>query len=142
MTFRTRALAAALLLTAAPLLAACGGSSDAGAPLDEQVTTQAPVPVQAVDPAHDACMGEAATQAATIEGVDPSTLEGDYELMGLCDELVWAYPDDEGRVVHAVGCVAEYVEGHIKDGVFEAAYADGTQVPELMNDPFSIGVCV
>lgn len=121
MTYRTRVLTAALFITAAPLLAACGGSADA---------------------AHDACMGEAASKAGQIEAVDASIYEGDYELMGLCDSLVEAYPDDEGRVLHAVGCVADYVEGHIQDGVFEEAYRSGTSASELMNDPFSIGVCV
>lgn len=88
-------------------------------------------------------MGEAATQAASIEGGEASNFEGDYDLMGLCDDLVEAFEGDEGRVVHAVGCVADYVESNIKgDGVFSSAYRDGSTVPDLMDDPFSTGSCV
>ena len=117
---RPRVVAAALVFAAAPLLSACGGSANA---------------------AHDACMGEAATKAAQVEGVDPSTYEGDYDLMSLCDELVGMY-EDEGRVVHVVGCIADHVGGEIRDGgSFSLAYGDGKTVPDLMDDPFSIGVC-
>lgn len=122
MTSRTRfTLAAVPLLIAAPLLSACGGSANA---------------------AHDACMGEAAVQAAAIDGVDSSTYEGDYDLMALCDSLVEAYPDDSGRVVHAVGCVADYVEDNITDGVFSEAYRSGSTAADLMDDPMSVGVCL
>lgn len=118
-----RALAAlALSFAAIPLLSACGGAASA---------------------AHDSCMGEAASQAASIEGVGASEYEGDYDLMGLCDDLVEAFEGNEGRVVHAVGCVADYVESNIKgDGVFSSAYRDGSTVPDLMDDPFSTGSCV
>lgn len=117
---RTHALAASLALVAAPALVACGGSANA---------------------AHDACMGEAAAQAAQIEGVDPSTHEGDYDLMGLCDELVGMY-DDEGRVVHTVGCIADYVGENITEGgVYVSARQDGTTIPDLMDDPFSVSAC-
>jgi len=86
-------------------------------------------------------MGEAAAQAAQIEGVDPSTHEGDYDLMGLCDELVGMY-DDEGRVVHTVGCIADYVGENITEGgVYVSARQDGTTIPDLMDDPFSVSAC-
>ena len=116
------AVTLALAVATLPLLAACGGAAGA---------------------AHDSCMGEAASQAGSIEGVGASEFEGDYDLMGLCDELVGAFEGDEGRVVHAVGCVADYVESNIEgDGVFSSAYRDGSTVPDLMDDPFSIGACV
>ena len=107
------------LAMSAPLLSACGST----------------------DAAHDACMAASAERAAKIDGGAASDYAGDYDLMGLCDDLVGAYPDDEGRVVHAVGCVADYVEANL-DNVFQAARADGATAADLMDDPMSISVCL
>lgn len=114
--------ALALTFAAIPLLAACGGAASA---------------------AHDSCMGEASSQAGSIEGVGASEFEGDYDLMDLCDELVEHYEGDEGRILHAVECIGERVESGIEgDGIFSSAYSDGTTVPDLMDDPFSTGACL
>ena len=115
---RTLSIVAALLMSA-PLLSACGST----------------------DAAHDACMAASAERAAKIDGGAASAYEGDYELMGLCDDLVGAYPGDEGQVLHGVGCVAGYVESNL-EGVYSQARADGVTAPSLMADPMSVGVCL
>src|SRR5690606_30914551 len=118
MTSRTRLALAVPLLLIAPALAACGGSANA---------------------AHDACMGEAASQAAAIDGVDSSTYEGDYDLMSLCDTLVGEYPDDEGRVLHVVGCIGDYVDRMSRpDAPIE--WAGDPSAASKMSDPMSVGV--
>ena len=107
------------LVTSAPLLSACGST----------------------DTAHDACMAASAERAARIDGGAASDYAGDYDLVGLCDDLVGAYPDDEGRVLHGVGCVADYMESNL-EGVYSQARADGVTAPSLMADPMSISVCL
>ena len=116
MTSRTRTLTLALLLIA-PALAACGGSADA---------------------AHDACMGEAASQAASIDGVDSSTYAGDYDLASLCDQLVGEYPDDEGRVAHVVECAADEVA---RVGSSSGMNWDGA-TPEKMASGYALATCL
>lgn len=117
MTFPSpRAVALALMLVAAPALAACGGSANA---------------------AHDACMVEATQQAASVDGADPADYEGDYDLMGLCDQLVGEYEDD-GRVAHVVECAADEVA---RVGSSSGMDWDGS-TPEKMASGYALATCL
>lgn len=79
-------------------------------------------------------------QAAQVDGVDPSTYEGDYELMALCDDLTGEY-DDEGRVSHVLGCIGDYV-ARMSEPDAPIEWAGDPTAAEKMNDPMSVGVCV
>lgn len=117
MTSYAPRVALALLLVA-PALVACGGGASA---------------------AHDACMGEAASEAARVDGVDASAYEGDYDLMGLCDDLTAQF-EDEGRVAHVVGCIGEYVERMSRPD--SPIYWEGNpSTVEKMADPMTVSTC-
>lgn len=114
------ALASVVLLLVSPAVVSCGGES-----------------------ARDSCVSVAAERAAELDGVEASSLAGDYDLASLCDTLGEQFKGDAGRVEYAVNCVADYVESNLEgDGVFSTARSEGAGAPDLMDDPVSVGACM